>query len=211
MKSFSSTHFPQIPAITYGGPPAPPDAPSPQSAKLSESLVILEFLADHFPAADLLPADPMQRARARFFARAYDDRVFPASFRDFFFFASPLAPLLDALATLQGLLPAEGFAAGEWSLADMAVGPFLARMWLFLEHDLGKGTVEDGRAALRELKGPRFARLRRYLDDVKAQPSFQATWDEVSACAVGGPQCGRKADDRSARLCSCRSGERIRT
>ena len=178
----------QIPAITFGGPKVPPDQPSPESIKLTESLVLLEFLADLYPAARLLPTDPVLRARARLFITLFETRVFPDAFKDFFFLGTSLDRSLDALAALQALLPpvADGegkpaFAVGEWSIADMAVGPFLARIVLFLEHDMGKGTLEDGRKALEELRGPRFARLARYLEDVKAQPSFRATWDEVRA------------------------------
>ncbi|KAM5541828.1 hypothetical protein V8D89_004557 [Ganoderma adspersum] len=187
----------KIPAIAYGGPAVPPDEPSPLSVKLAESLVLLEFLADLYPAAALLPTDPVLRARARFFINTFEARVYPDAFLDFFFRAAPRATLLDALAALQALLPplpdgpegdkggeregeGEGpFAVGWWSIADMATAPFLARIFMFLAHDMGKNSLEDGRAALAELReGSRFARLRRYMEDVHARPSFRATWDE---------------------------------
>ncbi|KAH0834663.1 hypothetical protein J3R83DRAFT_10178 [Lanmaoa asiatica] len=58
----------KIPAITYGGPNVPPEEPSPLSFKLTESYVILEFLADLFPNSGLLPpaSNPTGRARVRF-------------------------------------------------------------------------------------------------------------------------------------------------
>ena len=34
----------QIPALTYGGPKTAPEQPSPESAKLSESLALIEFV-----------------------------------------------------------------------------------------------------------------------------------------------------------------------
>ena len=183
----------------------PPDEPSPLSVKLAESLVLLEFLADLYPAAALMPTDPVLRARARFFVNTFETRVYPDAFLDFFFRAAPRATLLDALAALQALLPplpdgpegegdksgeGEGggrgpFAVGRWSIADMAVAPFLARIWMFLEHDMGKNSLEDGRAALAELReGSRFARLRRYVEDVQARPSFRATWDEGTQLGI---------------------------
>ena len=133
----------------------------------------------------------------------FETRVFPDAFVDFFFRAAPRAKLLDAFDALQALLPplpptadpdtagtegdtgagtAEGdgpFAVGRWSIADMAAAPFLVRIFMFLAHDMGKNSLEDGRAALAELRdGPRFARLWRYVEDVRAWPSFKATWDE---------------------------------
>ena len=76
----------QIPAITYGGPKGKPDEPSPESFKLRESLVILEFLADLFPEAGLLPTDPVLRAKARLFANDVDAHVFEG-FKAYFFSA----------------------------------------------------------------------------------------------------------------------------
>ena len=42
--------------------------------KLNESLVINEFIADIFPEAHLLPADPVKRATARLFAALVDSK-----------------------------------------------------------------------------------------------------------------------------------------
>ena len=183
----------------------PPDEPSSLSVKLAESLVLLEFLADLYPAAALMPTDPVMRAQARFFVNTFETRVYPDAFVEFFFRAAPRATLLDALAALQALLPplpdgpegegdksgeSEGegegpFAVGHWSIADMAVAPFLARIWMFLAHDMGKNSLEDGRAALAELReGSRFARLRRYVEDVRARPSFRETWDEGTQLGI---------------------------
>ena len=39
--------------MTYGGPRIDPTNPSPESFKLAESLVLLEFIADLFPSANL--------------------------------------------------------------------------------------------------------------------------------------------------------------
>ena len=182
----------------------PADQPSPSSVKLAKSLVLLEFLADLYPSASLLPTDPVLRARARFFMNMFETRVFPDAFVDFFR-AAPRAKLFNALDALQALLPplspidtadgskAEGgegdgrFAVSGWSIADMAAAPFLARIFVFLAHDMGKNSLEDGRAALAELRdGPRFARLWRYMEGVHARPSFRATWDEETQVELWG-------------------------
>ena len=68
----------KVPAIAYGGPPVPPDQPSPESAKIAESLVLLDFVADLFPDSHLLPKDPVQRARARFFIDTVSTKFVPA-------------------------------------------------------------------------------------------------------------------------------------
>lgn len=91
--------------------------------------------------------------------------------------------VVDVLRTLQSRLPEEGFAVGEWSIADIAAAPFLARFVMLLENDLGKYPVGEGKKAFEALKQPEFGRIMRYLDDLKARPSFKATYDEVS-CRV---------------------------
>ena len=74
----------QVPAFTYGGPVVPPDQPSNESAKLWESNVLIEFIADLCPAAGLLPSDPAVRAHARLLVvRAHD--TLHHAFRSFFF------------------------------------------------------------------------------------------------------------------------------
>lgn len=174
----------KIPAITYGGPKVKPEEPSPESFKLRESLVILEFLADLYPEAGLLPADPVLRAKARLFASDVDAHVFEG-FKAFFFMREPASKLLDALDRFQQQLPARGFAVGDkWTLADMAAAPFLVRTYLLLEHDLGVYPAGEGPKTLALLRGERFARLNQYLADLRAQPSFKATWDEAAQVAI---------------------------
>ncbi|KIP05388.1 hypothetical protein PHLGIDRAFT_119903 [Phlebiopsis gigantea 11061_1 CR5-6] len=176
----------KIPAITYGGPKVSPDTPSDESVKLAESAVILEFLADLFPDAGLLPADPVARARARFFLTVVDTKGFEG-FREFIFLGHAMAPLIDGYAALQALLPpAGGFALGgdALTIADMAFAPFLARTYLLLSVDLGKFPAGEGKKAYAILTSPRFARLQQYLQDVKANPYWKATWDEDTQLAM---------------------------
>ena len=175
-------HLVQIPAITYGGPPSPPEDPSPEAIKLNESLVITEFLADIFPAAGLIPADPVKRAQARIFISLVDKQLWDA-FKECCVMGKSPTLVVDVLRTLQSRLPEEGFAVGEWSIADIAAAPFLARFVMLLENDLGKYPVGEGKKAFEALKQPEFGRIMRYLDDLKARPSFKATYDEVS-CRV---------------------------
>ena len=154
--------------------------------KLNESLVINEFIADIFPEAHLLPADPVKRAKARLFATFVDTTFFDA-FRTFFVVpGTPAETLLSALEALQARISAEGkFVLGEeWSLADATIVPFGLRCVALLENDIGKYAPEEGRKALDALKSPRFARLMKYLAGAKTWPNVQKTYDEVNTISV---------------------------
>ena len=172
-----------------GGPKLQPgDAPSPDVAQLGESMVILEFLADTFPEARLLPSDPFLRAKARLFCRAVDETYTPA-FVGFFAKQAPKEDLYAAVEHIQGLLPPStstsagtGFAVGEWSIADAAFLPVYLLALLALELDpavsrFAPGAAAEIRAALRE--APHFARMQKYVEDCMARPSARKTWDVV--------------------------------
>ncbi|KAJ7484166.1 glutathione S-transferase [Mycena latifolia] len=152
----------KVPAIAYGGPHVSPDQPSPESEKIAESLILVEFIADLFPESGLLPKDPVQRAQARFFI----DTSFDACWAG-----------LDAL---QALLPADKtYAIGdEYTAADIAVTPFLARMEVALKNDIGAYKPGEGiKAAEYFFSDARFARLVKYFETIKARESFGATFD----------------------------------
>ena len=156
----------------------PADQPSPESVKLNESLVLVEFIADLSPSSRLLPSDPVQRARVRRFYLQLD-LTFPAPYRAFFMGEAGPEALFDQFESLQRLLPETGFAVGEWSLADVALVPVLLRMEALFSNEIGKYALGEGKRTLEILKGPRFARLARYLEEAKARPSIKATWNEV--------------------------------
>ncbi|KAI0833603.1 thioredoxin-like protein [Trametes gibbosa] len=168
--------FGKVPAITFGGPEVPPDQPSSESEKLTESLALLEFIAEVFPEAKLLPAGPILRSRARAFISIYQNYV-NDPFRQVYFFAKPADALLQALEKLQGALPPTGFAVGEWCIADAAVAPFLSHLFLYLREGLGKYSLED-RDKMRDalFVHERFSRLRRYVEDVRGRPGFKKAW-----------------------------------
>ncbi|KAI0634697.1 thioredoxin-like protein [Trametes polyzona] len=171
----------KIPAITYGQK-APPENPAPGTAKINESLVILEFLNDLFPEAHLLPADPVLAAQARLFINTFETKVFEG-FKDFFFMHKQSKDadktFIDGLEALQARLPAAGFAVGEWSNADSAVIPFLLRVEVLLKNDLGTYPKGEGLKLYEVFKSEKFARLRKYIEDSKAYPGVKATWDEA--------------------------------
>ena len=59
--------------MTYGGPKVDPSNPSPESFKLAESLILLGFIADLFPSANLYTNDPVQRAQVCFFIDTFSN------------------------------------------------------------------------------------------------------------------------------------------
>ncbi|KAI0671206.1 thioredoxin-like protein [Trametes maxima] len=157
----------KIPSITYGGPRGAPENPSPEATILTESLIILEFLADLFPEARLLPNDPVLRARARLFANAVDTALLDG-FGEFFVAYTKDGSLEDALLAeldaLRARLPPTGFALGEWSNAEIAAAPSLVRTILLMGNDIGKYPVTRGKEVLAVLRGPRFERRMEYIE-----------------------------------------------
>ena len=156
--------------------------------KIAESLVLVEFVADLFPSSGILSADPVKRAQARFFIEGVSSKFVPAwsgvQFRN-----APVEDLYAALEYLQSLLPAEsGFAIGEFSAADIAIAPFLARMRITFLNDIGAFPEGEGKKVWATITSGRFARLAQYMDDLFARESFKATFDEVNRCGSR-PNC----------------------
>ncbi|KAG0691885.1 hypothetical protein DFH29DRAFT_1007154 [Suillus ampliporus] len=171
----------KIPAVTYGGPDVDPEDPSPLSAKIAESNVILEFVADLYPDSGLLPKDPIQRANVRFFVNATVKHV-EEVFYAFFLGEAPYENVLKGIEFIQGLLE-EGrdFAVGDhYTIADACITPHLARLKIVTETDLGKYPVGMGYRLGEELKGPKFVKFMKYLERMLERPSLKEKHDEES-------------------------------
>ncbi|KAJ6542526.1 glutathione S-transferase [Mycena vulgaris] len=169
----------KVPAIAYGGPQVSPDQPAPDSVKIAESLILVEFVADLKPDSTLLPKDPVQRAQARFFIDVVSTKLIPA-YIGALIRGQSFDAFWDALDALQSLLPADkSFAVGdEFTAADIAVAPFLARMELVLKNDMGAYKAGEGtKAAEYFFSGGRFARVVKYFDAIKARESFKTTFN----------------------------------
>ncbi|OCH83753.1 hypothetical protein OBBRIDRAFT_799631 [Obba rivulosa] len=171
----------QVPAMTYGGPDVPPEQPSPDSIKLRESQLLLQFVADLFPEARLIPEDPVLRAKVRFFMDIVRTKFVPAWYGHFRG-GKPAEPFIGALEELQALLPPSGFVVGEWSIADIAFVTILARAEIILEldHPLSGWSDGEGEMIIDMLHGHRFARLAQYHRDLVERPSFKSTFDNVN-------------------------------
>lgn len=166
-----------MPAVAYGGPDVPADKPSPESVKIAESGVLIEFLADLYPG--LLPSDPVERAKARFFIETVGSKFNPG-FGALFVKGEGPDVLFAGLEAVQALLPKEGFAIGQWSIADAAIQPFLGRIELYLRSDVGKFAEGEGPKLYKEIfESERFARVAKYINELLARDGWKKTWDEV--------------------------------
>ena len=173
----------QVPALVYGSPKSDPESPSVESAKITESLVILEFVADLYPNSGLLPRDPVKRACVRFFVDALSTKVLPPASK-FFISDEEEAPreLIAAVAELQELLPHNAqFAVGDhFTIADAAFAPFLGHWELLLRNDFGRFVEGTGPPLYRELfESERFARLQKYYANISSRESFKNSFDTV--------------------------------
>ncbi|KAG0693601.1 hypothetical protein DFH29DRAFT_390947 [Suillus ampliporus] len=175
----------KVPAVTYGGPDVNPEDPSPLSAKIAESDVILEFVADLYPDSGLLPKDPVQRAKVHFFVNAATKHIEEPCYA----FVRGLGTYENALKGfefVQGLLEDDrDFAVGDhYTIADACITPHLARLKIVTANDLGKFPVGMGYKLGEELKGPKFAKFMKYAERMRERPSFKQTDDEESVIAL---------------------------
>ena len=172
-----------MPAVAYGGPDVSPDQPSPESAKIAESLVLIQFFADLAPESDLLPQDSLGKAKVRFFLDTVSNKIQP-NLSQWAFGTSTSECFFEALDAIQDQLPPVGkgkyIFGDEFTLADIAVAPFLGRSVLIqLKHGFGKFDKEEAKRGWELFQGPKYERLRQYIDDITARPSWQSTFDEV--------------------------------
>ncbi|EIW74414.1 glutathione S-transferase C-terminal-like protein [Coniophora puteana RWD-64-598 SS2] len=175
----------KVPAIAYGGPDVAPDQPSPDSTKLAESLILVEFVADLFPNATFLPKDPVERAKARFFIDQVGAKFSPG-YVGFVLRGESHTATLEGARAIQALLP-EGkkYAIGdEFTIADIAFAPFWARLKLALDHGLGKYQPGEEKVLLEALAAPEFAKFNAYTQRLLERPSFKATWDPEHVIGV---------------------------
>ncbi|SRR5258706_4747753 len=73
LKTLQHPHA-QVPMMTYSGPKDAPTNPSPESFKLTESFILLEFIADLSLSANLYANDPVQRAQIRVFIDTFSKK-----------------------------------------------------------------------------------------------------------------------------------------
>ena len=153
---------------------------------LTESLILAEFVADLHPGAGLIPEDPLARAHMRLFIDAVGPLV--SAWWRFHRAYGSAGEVRDAVERLQAMLPAEeeatkgAFAVGKFSLADVAVVSFLARMRASIGNDWGTFPEGEGKSLWEEItaREGKFERFGRYVEVLFERQSFKKTFDEVS-------------------------------
>ncbi|CAE6432346.1 unnamed protein product [Rhizoctonia solani] len=173
----------KIPALTYGGPPVDPSNPSPESAKLTESLVLLEFIADLYPDSGLLSANPVERAHARFIIDVFHTKVFDAFYGIIWGGGSP-DTLYDGLMAFQDQLQAHlksgPFLGGDKiNIADAAVAPFLARIRTHFHNGVGIWEDGQGKKIYAEIfENERFGTLQKYTEALLSRDTVKNSFPE---------------------------------
>ncbi|EIW74801.1 hypothetical protein CONPUDRAFT_132404 [Coniophora puteana RWD-64-598 SS2] len=167
-----------VPAITYGGPDVPGDQPSPEATVIIETSIIMEFIADLHPEANLLPKDPVERAKVRLFIDTVNTRFAP-TFLGFVANGDSYQTVLDGARAVQKLLPDYGkWAIGDqFTIADIAIAPFVSRIELASTCGVGKYAAGEDRLVLDALNSPEFAKFKAYSANLQERPSFKATFD----------------------------------
>lgn len=145
---------------------------------------MLEFVADLYPDSGLLPKDPVQRARVRFFIDSLSKLAAP--FIAFSHGGESPDKFIEALAEVQELLSPDGFAVGErFTIADAAIAPFLGNWELRFRNEVGRFAEGVG-MRLHDVffQSERFARLQKYYANISSRQSFKNTLDSVRVSLV---------------------------
>ncbi|XP_059646748.1 probable glutathione S-transferase [Cornus florida] len=116
----------KIPVLVHGGKP------------ICESLIILEYIEQTWPQNPLLPADPYDRALARFWVKFVEDKgpiiwtMFQTTGEEQ---ENAMKDGLEMLKTLEKALGEKKFFGGEWiGIVDISLGVFA--YWLGVFEDI---------------------------------------------------------------------------
>ncbi|KAI9255543.1 thioredoxin-like protein [Sporodiniella umbellata] len=156
----------KVPALTIG------------DEKLAESLIIIEYINDRFPDKNLLPKDPLKRARIRYFIEFFFSKFFSeyykylTNYRESDALSTYEKNANIALKKVNELLVQQSasgpyFLGTEYSLADIAIVPFLGRVLGF--HKLALNGYEF--PALKE-----YPRLAEFFSANLDRPSYKETF-----------------------------------
>jgi len=127
--------------------------------------VLLEFIAD-LTGSKLFPADAVERAKTRWFIETATSQFTPG----YYALKRGEGPdaVLKGFEKVQSLLSDEGeYAMGaQWTIADAAITPFLARAETALK-TVGNSELTNA---------SHYARIRRYISAVTRRKSFTVTY-----------------------------------
>ncbi|KAG1463809.1 hypothetical protein G6F56_005207 [Rhizopus delemar] len=156
----------KVPAFTVGG------------QNIAESLVIIEYVNDRFPEKNLLPQDPLKRAYIRYFIEFFSTKINSEFFKYLFNYKGEKAfenyekNVSEAFERFNELLVQQSssgpyFLGNEYSLADIAIAPFVARILGFNKLFLDGYEFE----ALKK-----YPRITEFFTGVLSRPSFNETY-----------------------------------
>ncbi|KAI9497063.1 glutathione S-transferase [Zychaea mexicana] len=164
-----------------------PDAKVPalaiQGTIISESLVLIELANDLQPEKGLLPRDPVKRAQIRFAIEYFSSKVSSVwyNFLMHEFKKENLAKCIEGLEAgytrINELLLEQApsgpyFLGSEYSLADIAIAPIVARQAAGFKAFLNGLEIEAVK---------KYPRLQEWLEGIVSRPTFKETYpgDEI--------------------------------
>lgn len=188
-------HQTGFPAIVYSdastGQPTY-SLPTEKILRLTTVPLIVDFivnLSTTFPVSEpLLPATPKSLAKMNLFIESLNsdfistwNAVITNSSDSTERLRRGPTAILPPIEALQALLPSDGYAVGQWSIADAIAAPFLAQVVHSLKNDrLGFNTsrYESGSGikvweVIRE--NDKYARFKKYYVDLTSRESFKQT------------------------------------
>lgn len=168
----------KVPALSYGAP-ADSDVSDPPAGTflLPESAVIVGFVASLFPEIDY--KDPIVRAKAYLAQAQWDSLVVPhwgklqrqgGKPEDF-------EATVKGLAAWSATLPEE-ILGEEYGVADILLGPFITRLYLFSKADTGAWPEGTGPKLLSAISGPEFSKLQKFAQKLEKWSAIKETVNE---------------------------------
>ncbi|KZP12045.1 hypothetical protein FIBSPDRAFT_986255 [Athelia psychrophila] len=167
-----------VPALSYGAP-ADSDVSSPPAGTflLPESGVIVGFVASLFPSIDY--KDVTIRAKAALAQAQYESLAAPhwgqlqrqgGKSEDF-------DAVVTGLKNWSAALPEE-ILGEEYGVADALLGPFVTRLFLFSQLDVGVWPAGTGPKLLSAISGPEYAKLHKFAKKLQGWSAITETVDE---------------------------------
>ncbi|KAK7206235.1 thioredoxin-like protein [Myxozyma melibiosi] len=145
---------------------------------LIESAITTEFVADLVPEAKLLPKDPFKLAQSRLLSDRFSEFLFPVYRKSIY--GGDVSALNDIFDAIDKFVPylvnAKPFFDGSEvpTLAELLVAPFVSRIYLVLESDIGSKDV------LTKLStDPKYAYFHTWATNLIASPGVAGTFDKA--------------------------------
>ncbi|XP_057751148.1 probable glutathione S-transferase [Arachis stenosperma] len=134
---------------------------------INESLVIVEYIDEAWKGKSILPADPYQRALARFWAKFIDDKVFGAAWKSVFTVNEEereknVKETHEGLQFLEDELKDKFFGGEEYGLVDIAAVNIA--FWVPLVQEV---------AGLQLFTNEKFPKLYKWSQEFLSQPTIE--------------------------------------